>query len=78
MLLSCGHRVGVDGHVPLPRVTVSRPWRVSSTVRGSGGGGLARRAITVATAVAVPAVVATAMTVVVVLDMEGVRGPLML
>jgi hypothetical protein len=67
MLLSCGHQAEVDGHVPLPRVAVSRPWRAGSAVRGSGDGGLARRAITAATAVAVPAVVATAMTTVTVL-----------
>jgi hypothetical protein len=67
MLLSCGHQAEVDGHVPLPRVAVSRPWSVGSAVRGSGDGGLARRAITAAAAVAVPAVVATAMTTVTVL-----------
>jgi hypothetical protein len=48
-------------------VAVSRPWRAGSAVRGSGDGGLARRAITAVTAVVVPAVVATAMTVVAVL-----------
>jgi hypothetical protein len=53
--------------VPLSRVAVSRPWRSGSTVRGSGGGGLARRAITATTAVVVPAVVATAMTAIAVL-----------
>jgi hypothetical protein len=51
MLLSCGHRAGVDGHVHLPWVAVSRPWRVGSAVRGIGDGGLARRAITAAIAV---------------------------
>jgi hypothetical protein len=65
-LLSCGHRARVDGHVPLPPVAVSRPWRAGSAVRGSGGGGLDRRAITAATAVVVPAVVATAVAVLVV------------
>jgi hypothetical protein len=53
--------------VPLPRVGVSWPWCAGSIVRGSGGGGLARRAITAATAIAVPTIVATSMTVVVVL-----------
>jgi hypothetical protein len=62
-----GHRAGVDGHVPLPRVVVSRPWCAGSVVRGSGDGGLARRAITAATAVVVPAVVAATMTAIVVL-----------
>jgi hypothetical protein len=38
-----------------------------SAVRGSGGDGLARRAIPAATTVVVPAVVATAMTAIVVL-----------
>jgi hypothetical protein len=66
-LLSCGHRAGVDGHVPLPRVVVSRPWRAGSTIRGSGDGGLARRASAAATAVVVPVVVAIAMTAVAVL-----------
>jgi hypothetical protein len=66
-LLSCGHRAGVDGHVPLPRVAVSRPWRASSAIRGSGDGGLARRAITAAIAVVVPAIIATTMTAVAVL-----------
>jgi hypothetical protein len=47
--------------VPLPRVAVSRPWHAGSAVRGSGGGGLAKRVITAATAVVVPTVVATAM-----------------
>jgi hypothetical protein len=59
-LLSCGHRAGVDGHVPLPQVVVSRPWRAGSTVRGSG-------LATVATAVVVPIIVAIAMTAVAVL-----------
>jgi hypothetical protein len=53
--------------VPLPRVAVSRPWHAGSAVRGSGDGGLARRAITTATAITVPAVVATAMTAIAVL-----------
>jgi hypothetical protein len=48
-------------------VAVSRPWHADSAIRGSGDGGLARRAITTATAVAVPAVVATAMIAVAVL-----------
>jgi hypothetical protein len=47
--------------VPLPRVAVSRPWHAGFAVRGSGGGGLARRVITAATAVVVPTVVATTM-----------------
>jgi hypothetical protein len=63
MLLSYGHWAGVDDHVPLPQVTVSQPWHAGSAVRGSGGGGLARRAIIAATAI-----VATAMTTIVVLD----------
>jgi hypothetical protein len=66
-LLSRGHWTGVDGHVPLPWLAISRPWCSSSAVRGSGGGDLARRAITAATAIAVPAVAATAMTAVAVL-----------
>jgi hypothetical protein len=66
-LMSCGHRARVDGHVPLPRVTVSRPWHAGSAVRGSGDGGLARRAITTATTIVVPVVVTTAMAVVAVL-----------
>jgi hypothetical protein len=53
--------------VPLPRVAIIRPWHAGSTVIGSGGGGLARRAITATTVVVVPAVVATTMTAIVVL-----------
>jgi hypothetical protein len=66
-LLSYRHRAKVDGHVPLPRVVISRPWCAGSTVRGSGDGGLARRAIMTATAIVVPAVVATTVAVLVVL-----------
>jgi hypothetical protein len=72
--MSCGHRTSIDGHVPLPRVAISRPWHAGSAIRGSGGGGLARRAITAATAVVVPAVVATSMTVVAVLVIVLVPG----
>jgi hypothetical protein len=53
--------------VPLPRVAVSRSWHADSAVRGSGGDGLARRAIIATIAVVVPAAVANAMTTVVVL-----------
>jgi hypothetical protein len=60
MPLSCGHRAGADGHMLLPQVAVSRPWRAGSTVRGSG-------LATVATAVVVPIVVAIAMTAIAVL-----------
>jgi hypothetical protein len=67
MLLSCEHQAGVDGHVPLPRVDVSRSWRAGFAVRGSGDGGLTRRAITAATAIVVPTVVVTAMTTIAVL-----------
>jgi hypothetical protein len=66
-LLSYGHWAGVDGHVPLPRVAVSQPWRVGSAVRGSGDGGLSRRAITTAIVVVVHVDVATAMTAVAIL-----------
>jgi hypothetical protein len=52
--------------VLLPQVVISQPWHVGSAVRGSGGGGLARRAIMATTAVVVPAVVATAIAVLVV------------
>jgi hypothetical protein len=48
-------------------VVVSQPWRAGSAVRGSGGSGLAKRAITAATAIAILVVVATAMTTVAVL-----------
>jgi hypothetical protein len=48
-------------------MAVSRSWRAGSAVRGSEGSGLARRAITAATAVAGPTIVATAMTTVAVL-----------
>jgi hypothetical protein len=53
--------------VPLSRVVVSRPWRASSAVRGSGDGSLARRVITATTGVVVPVVVATTMTTIAVL-----------
>jgi hypothetical protein len=53
--------------VPLPWVAVSRLCRAGSAVRGSGDGGLVRRAITTATAIAIPAVVAIAITAVAVL-----------
>ncbi len=66
-LPSNGHGAGVHSYVPLPRVAVGRPRCVGPAVGTNGGGGLARRAITVATAVAVPVVVATTMTVVAVL-----------
>jgi hypothetical protein len=62
MLLSSGHGAGVHSHVPLPQVVVGRPRCVGPAVRTSGGGGLARRATTVAVAGDVLAVVATAIT----------------
>jgi hypothetical protein len=65
-LLSSEHGGGVHSHVPLPRVAVGRPQCVGPAVRTSGGGGLARRAITTSAAGAVLAVVATAITAIVV------------
>jgi hypothetical protein len=53
--------------VPLPQVAVSRPWHVGFAIRGSGDGGLARRASAAATAVVVPAVVATTMIAIVII-----------
>jgi hypothetical protein len=73
-LLSFGHRVGVDDHVPLPWVTVSWPWRAGSAIRGSGGGGLARRAITVATAVVATAMTTVAVFVVVLIPVATVAA----
>jgi hypothetical protein len=65
-LLSSGHGAGVHSHVPLPRVAVGRPQCVGPAIGTSGGGGLARRAITASAASAVLAVVATAISAIVV------------
>jgi hypothetical protein len=73
-LLSYGHGARVDGHVPVPRVAVSRSWCVDSTIRGGGDGGLARRASAAATTIVVLVIVATAMTVIVVLDCCSCSG----
>jgi hypothetical protein len=68
---ACGHccllGTGLGSHVPLPWVIVSQPWRAGSIVRGTGDDGLARRAITIATTVGIPVIVATVMTVIAVL-----------
>jgi hypothetical protein len=61
-LLSSTHGAGVHSHVPLTRVTVSRPRCVGPAIGTSGGGGLARRATTASTAVAVLAVVTATIT----------------
>jgi hypothetical protein len=66
MLFSSGHGAGVQSHVPLPRVAVGRPRCVGPTVGTSGGGGLARKAITASTVIAVLAFVAAAITAIVV------------
>jgi hypothetical protein len=58
MLLSSGHRAGVHSHVPLPQVAVGRARCVGPTVGTSGGGGMARRAITPSIAGVVLAIVA--------------------
>jgi hypothetical protein len=59
MLLSSGYGARVYGHVPLPRVAVSRPWCIGSAIGASGGGGLVGRATTASITVVVLAVVAT-------------------
>jgi hypothetical protein len=56
-LLSSGHGAGVHSHVPLARVVVGRRRCVGPTVETSGGSGLARRATTASTAVAVLVIV---------------------
>jgi hypothetical protein len=66
MLFSSGHGAGVQSHVPLPRVAVGRPRCVGPTVGTSGGGGLARKAITASTVIAVLAFVAAAITAIVI------------
>jgi hypothetical protein len=62
MLLSSGHRARVHSHVPLPQVAVGRARCVGPTVGTSGGGGMARRAITPSIAGVVLAIVAAAIT----------------
>jgi hypothetical protein len=61
-LLSSGHGAGVHSHVPLPRVVVGQPRCVGPAIGTSGGGGLARRATTVAVAGDVLTVVVAAIT----------------
>jgi hypothetical protein len=53
--------------MPLPWVAISRPLHVGFAIRGSGDGGLARRAIMAATTIVVLAIVTTTMTAVAVL-----------